>query len=159
MLYCEINWLNTKTGRDLCPDQYSLNEISEKNDFVISACPLTNETRHLVEVDFLAQMKPNSILINISRGSVIDDEAVGDTLVGGRLAGDAADVLEMEDWACRTGPRLFSEQLLKQVEKTLFTPHIRSAADWVRVEMAIQEASAGGEYFEGKQPDRAVNRV
>ena len=97
MLYSEINWLSAETERGLCLDLASLVEISEKSDFVISACPLTEETKHLIDADFLAQMKPSSILINISRGSVVDEEAVADALEGGRLAGYAADVFEMED--------------------------------------------------------------
>jgi phosphonate dehydrogenase len=159
MLYSEINWLSAETERDLCLDRASLVEISEKSDFVISACPLTEETKHLIDADFLAQMKPSSILINISRGSVVDEEAVADALEGGRLAGYAADVFEMEDWVLPGRPKVVLERLLKQVEKTLFTPHIGSAVDRVRLEIAIQAASAIGQYLEGKQPDQAVNKV
>jgi phosphonate dehydrogenase len=49
-----INWLNSENENDLCLDRASLNEISEKSDFVISAYPLTKETRHLIEAYFLA---------------------------------------------------------------------------------------------------------
>ena len=95
MLYDKINWLSTETERDLCSDWDSLSEVSEKSDFVTSACRLTKETSHLVKAYFLAQKKPNRIRINISRGSVIDEEAVA----------DAADVFEMKAGRCRTGPR------------------------------------------------------
>ena len=73
VLYSKINWLGTETERDLCLDRAFLNEIVEKSDFIVIACPLTKETRHLVEADFLPQMKPSSILNNISRGSVVDE--------------------------------------------------------------------------------------
>jgi phosphonate dehydrogenase len=159
MLYNEINWLSAESEKDLAFKRASLNEIAEKSDFVISACPLTQETKHLVGAGFLAQLKPSAILVNISRGSVVDEEAVAYALEEERLAGYAADVFEMEDWVLPDRPEIVPERLLKQMGKTLFTPHIGSAVDRVRLKIAMQAASAIVQCLEGKQPDWAVNQI
>jgi phosphonate dehydrogenase len=159
MLYNEINWLSAESEKDLAFKRASLNEIAEKSDFVISACPLTQETKHLVGAGFLAQLKPSAILVNISRGSVVDEEAVAYALEEERLAGYAVDVFEMEDWVLPDRPEIIPERLLKQMEKTLFTPHIGSAVGRVRLKIAMQAASAIVQCLEGKQPDWAVNQI
>jgi phosphonate dehydrogenase len=67
------------------------------SDYLIVACPLTASTFHLVGREALKRMKTGALLINIGRGSVVDEGAVADALTAGALGGYAADVYEMED--------------------------------------------------------------
>ena len=76
-------------------DWFSLREVS---DVVVLALPLTADTRHLLGAEALATMRPGAFLVNVGRGSVVDEDAVAGALASGQLAGYAADVLAMEDW-------------------------------------------------------------
>ncbi|MEE9251386.1 MAG: NAD(P)-dependent oxidoreductase, partial [Alphaproteobacteria bacterium] len=74
-------------------------ELVGRSDFLVVAVPLVDGTKHLIDAHVLRKLKPGCHLVNISRGSVVDEQAVADALARGRLGGYAADVFEMEDWA------------------------------------------------------------
>jgi D-lactate dehydrogenase len=73
-----------------------LNELLASSDFITLHVPLVDSTRHLINADRLAQVKPGAILINTSRGPVVDTVALKEALVSGRLRGAGLDVLEEE---------------------------------------------------------------
>ena len=73
-----------------------LKEIFSRADIISLHCPLTPETKHLVDAPRLALMKPSAFLINTSRGPLVDEAALADALNTGRLAGAALDVLAVE---------------------------------------------------------------
>jgi phosphonate dehydrogenase len=104
-------------GRDL-------NSALADSDFVILAAPLTPATHHLIGRDAIAQMKPRTLLINVGRGSVVDETAVADALESDALGGYAADVFEMEDWALPERPMAIDPRL-REHPRTLFTPASR----------------------------------
>lgn len=108
-------------------------------DYLILAVPLLGPTRHLVDAALLAQGKPGQILVNVGRGSVVDEAAVADALADGRLGAYAADVYAMEDWALPDRPRAIPEALLSS-PRTVLTPHIGSAVR--RVRLAIETRAA-----------------
>ena len=100
----------------LLPDSISLQELLEESDFVSLHCPLTPETRHLIgEMEF-KQMKRNAILINTSRGAVVDEKALIHALKNGIIGGAALDVTDPE-------PPEKNNPLL-QMENVIVTPHI-----------------------------------
>jgi phosphonate dehydrogenase len=105
----------------------------------------------------LAQMKRGAFLINVSRGSVVDEEAVADALELGQLAGYAADTFQMEDWARSDRPRNISPRLLRS-DKTLFTPHLGSAVASVRLEIERAAASNILQVLRGERPSDAINQ-
>ncbi len=71
-------------------------ELIQRSDIVSLLCPLTPETHHLISVDSVAKMKPGAMLINTSRGGLIDAQAVIDGLKSGRIGSVALDVYEEE---------------------------------------------------------------
>ncbi|MDQ7028640.1 MAG: NAD(P)-dependent oxidoreductase [Ardenticatenia bacterium] len=79
-------------GVELC----TLEELLQRADFVSLHVPLTEETRHLINAQTLALMKPGSYLINVARGGVVDEEALWHALKSGHVAGAALDVFSQE---------------------------------------------------------------
>jgi len=83
-------------GFDRIMPREQLAQAAALADFLIILAPLTPATRHLVDAKVLAAMKPSAFVINISRGGVLDDQALLDALDQGRLAGAGLDVFENE---------------------------------------------------------------
>jgi D-3-phosphoglycerate dehydrogenase / 2-oxoglutarate reductase len=85
--------LNEPPSDVRCAD---LGDIAARSDVITLHAPLTGQTRHLVDDAFLARVKPGAILVNCSRGALIDTEAVWRALTGGRLSGVGLDVFDPE---------------------------------------------------------------
>jgi len=134
----------------------SFEQLVAASDFVLPLVPLTPDTFHMFRRETLAQMKRGAFLINVCRGSVVDEEAVADALESGRLAGYAADTFEMEDWARADRPREVSPRLLES-DRTLFTPHLGSAVASVRKEIERAAASNILQALRGERPPGAIN--
>src|SRR5262245_61437745 len=81
-----------EVGVELVP----LDEMLRSADFVCIACSLTSDTRHLINADRLALMKPTAYLINVARGPIVDQQALTAALIGQRIAGAGLDVFEKE---------------------------------------------------------------
>lgn len=77
----------------------ALDELASKADFVCLACSLSTNNRHLVNEQFLARMKQSAFLINVARGTLVDEGALLKALKAGQLAGCALDVFEHEPLA------------------------------------------------------------
>jgi D-3-phosphoglycerate dehydrogenase len=73
-----------------------LDELFERSDVVTLHCPLTEETRHLIDAGRIARMKRGAVLVNVSRGGLVDDAAVAAALSDGTLGYAALDVLGQE---------------------------------------------------------------
>jgi phosphoglycerate dehydrogenase-like enzyme len=84
-------------------------------DFVVLACPLTEETTNLVDAAAFSRMKPSAHLVNVARGRVVDETALVAALAAGRIAGAGIDVTADEPLA--TGSPLWA------MEQVLITPH------------------------------------
>ena len=136
----------------------SLHELLAWADSVVLAAPLTPRTVHLIDAAALAHVRPTALLVNPSRGSLVDEAAVADALEAGRLAGFAADVFEFEDWARPDRPRTIHPRLLHRPD-TLFTPHLGSAV--VQVRRAIEQRAALNvlDVAAGRPPRDAINRI
>jgi glyoxylate reductase len=90
----------------------------EEVDVLTLHCPLTEDTRHLVDAAALRRMKPSAVLVNTARGPVVDERALADALREGVIAGAALDVFERE-------PEV--EEALLQLENVVLCPHLGSA--------------------------------
>jgi phosphonate dehydrogenase len=144
-------------GEEAGASQSALPELLAGSDFVFPFLPLTAQTHHLLGREALARMKPGAYLVNCGRGSLVDEEAVAAALATGRLAGYAADVFELEDWARADRPRQVSRALLDPALNTVFTPHLGSAVDGVRREIAREAVQRIAEWSRGERPRHAVN--
>lgn len=132
-------------------------ELLSESDFVVTVMPLTAETRHVIDAAALARMKPGAYLINPGRGSLVDESAVADALEAGHLAGYAADVFEMEDWARPDRPAVVHPRLLALRDKTVLTPHLGSAVARVRREIEREAAQSIIDFFAHGAARKAVN--
>lgn len=117
----------------------ALDEAMATAQFVFLAVPLRPDTRHLVDAGRLARTAAGQYLINVGRGSVVDEQAVAAALRAGRLGGYAADVFGCEDWGLTDRPARIPAALL-DAPNTLFTPHLGSAVHSVR--LAIEHRAA-----------------
>ena len=136
----------------------SLEQLLSSSDFVLPLAPLTGQTFHLLNSKTLGQMKRGSFVVNVSRGSVVDEEAIADALESGHLSGYAADTFEMEDWARPERPREVNGRLLRLTERTLFTPHLGSAVAAARLEIERSAANSIVEALQNQRPAGAINR-
>ncbi|MCC8023074.1 MAG: D-2-hydroxyacid dehydrogenase [Clostridiales bacterium] len=94
----------------------SMEELLEQSDFVTLHCPLTSDTEGLIGREALERMKPTAILINTSRGPVVDEQALADALNSGGIAGAGLDVLSQEPCS--------PDNPLLQAKNCFITPHI-----------------------------------
>jgi glyoxylate reductase len=106
----------------------SLEELLEQSDFVTLHCPLTPQTRGLIDAEALSRMKPTAYLVNTSRGPVVDTGALAGALHAGELAGAALDVTDPEP--------LPADHALLDAPNLLVVPHIASATHATRGRMA-----------------------
>ena len=140
----------------LAAARLELGELLRDSDVVLLCLPLENGTLRLVDASRLQTMRRGAFLVNLGRGSVVDEEAVAGALESGRLGGYAADVFAMEDWAQPGRPASIPARLLAH-PRTLFTPHLGSAVDEVRRRMSLEAARQVRQVLEGGRPDHAVN--
>jgi phosphonate dehydrogenase len=139
-LYWDRRRLAPEVERELELTWTESDELAVRSDFVILGLPLSPETKHLVDRHFLSRMKPNAFLINLARGSLVDEEAVAAALAADRLGGYAADVFAFEDWLQIDRPLSIPTALLEARDKTVFTPHLGSAVDEIRFAVAMEAA-------------------
>lgn len=159
LIYHDKVALDADEASRLAAKRVSLEDLLSRSDFILVSLPLTSETRHLLNRERMRQIKPGCRIINVGRGSVVDEHAVAEALQDGRLAGYAADVFEFEDWALADRPPTIPLQLLAQTDTTVFTPHLGSAVNDIRRRIAQEAAEAIVEALQGKVPRGAVNSL
>lgn len=147
LLYFDRRRLTEGRERSCGVAYLELEELLQVSDFVVLAVNLTPSTLHLFGVVTLQWLKRGSCLVNVCRGSVVDETAVANALESGQLAGYAADVFEVEDFARHDCPTVIPSELLQNTAHTLFTPHLGSAVADVRREIELR----------GEKPNDAVN--
>ncbi len=124
----------------------TLEELLGASDFVSLHCPSTPETRHLMNAERIACMQRHAILVNTSRGDVVDQLALARALGGGTLAGAGLDVYEGE-------PNVPDE--LIALENAVLLPHLGSGSLETRIAMGMRVAENLEAFFSGTEmPDR-----
>jgi glyoxylate reductase len=125
-----------------------LEELLAAADVVSLHCPLTPDTRHLIDEQALATMKRSAVLVNTARGPIVDERALVAALAGGVIAGAALDVFEFEP--------AVSEELLS-LDQVVLTPHMGSGTRATREAMGMLAVDALRAVLLSKQrPPNAV---
>jgi glyoxylate reductase len=151
LLRCfEVRLLFTSRSEAPAPDgaeRRDLRDLLAGSDFVSLHVPLTTETRHLIDATRLAQMKSRAILVNTSRGAVVDTTALVEALRSGRLGAAGLDVYEDEPHVPRE---------LRELPNTVLLPHLGSATGATRDGMARLCAENVIAVIEGREPPAPV---
>jgi glyoxylate reductase len=130
VIYYDPQARGSDTG-DASPTE-SLDALLEQADFISLHTPLNDETYHLINAEALIKMKPNAVLINTSRGPVVDMDALHEALKSRRIFAAALDVTEPEP--------LPLDHPLFELDNIIITPHIASASRSTREKMASMAA-------------------
>ncbi len=142
------NKRNEKLERELGAEKVDLDELLKQSDFISLHVPLLSSTRHLISEKQLRMMKSNAILINTSRGPVIDEKALIKALKEKWIFGAGLDVYENE-------PEIPEE--LKELDNVVLQPHSASATVASRTGMAIIAAKNMIVGLRGDIPPNCVN--
>src|SRR5690606_27558402 len=129
----------------------ALASMARECDFLVITLPLTEATRHQVNAEVLAAMKPTAVLINVGRGGVIDERALIDALSSGKLAGAGLDVFEQEP--------LPPESPLWKLENVIISPHVSGASVNYHRKAANLFIENLHRYVEGQPLINAVKRA
>jgi len=132
---------NDQAERDLGISYASLDRLLAESDFVSLHVPLMPTTRHLIDAAALRKMKRTAVLVNTSRGPVVDERALAEALRDGVIAAAGLDVFERE-------PEV--EPLLLQLENVVLLPHVASASAPTRTRMAVRAAENILAFMDGK---------
>jgi lactate dehydrogenase-like 2-hydroxyacid dehydrogenase len=133
ILYHDVHELPDDVTAPLGATYATLDELLERSDFISLHVNLTAETRHLINVRTLAVMKPTAVLVNTSRGPVIDQIALADALRDGTIWAAALDVTDPEP--------IPMDDPLVGLDNCLIVPHIASASRATRGRMAAMAAA------------------
>jgi glyoxylate reductase len=131
----------------------SLDDLFSESDIVVVTTALTAQTKGLVGVELLSRMKPTAMIINTSRGPVVDEAALEAALREGRIAGAGLDVFEREVPDPDAGPR----PGLLELPNVVLTPHMGSAAAETRSEMANRAVDNIEAFLRGERPPDLLN--
>lgn len=121
----------------------NLGDLLAEADIVSLNCPLTPATRHLLNAETLAQMKPGAVLVNTGRGALVDEAALAEALASGHLGAAGLDVFEFEP---RVTPALL------ELDNVTLLPHIGSATSECRIEMALRACANIEAFLAGGKP-------
>ena len=134
--------------RELGARYMNLDDLLGAADFVSIHTPLTPETTHLIGADELGNMKPEAVLVNTSRGPVVDEAALAEALAARRIYAAGLDVYEDEP---EVHPKLL------ELENVVLAPHIGSASIETRDKMASLAAENLAAVLRGESPNTPVN--
>lgn len=127
----------------------SRDRLLAESDYLTLHCPLTDQTRHIVDAAALARMKPTAILVNTARGGLVDTAALVDALQAGRLGGAGLDVTEPE-------PLDPSSPLLR-LDQVIVTPHAAWYSEEGRADLKRRVAEEAVRVLGGARPLFCVN--
>jgi glyoxylate reductase len=148
VLYFDPNPLVGEAAQQLGATGVDLGRLLAESDFISVHVPLTKETLHLISTPQFALMKPNAILINTSRGPVVDEAALVEALKAHKIAGAGLDVYEREP-AIHPG--------LIPLPNVVLAPHIASGTIRTRSEMSAMAARNMATAVRGGRPPNLLN--
>jgi glyoxylate reductase len=148
LLYYDVN-RQPSLERELGLVFTDLETLMSESDFISLHTPLTSETYHMIGAEQLGLMKETAILVNTSRGQVVDQAALYDALASGRIAGAGLDVTDPEP--------IDPDDPLLELDSCLVVPHMASASIATRTLMATMAAENLAAGLQGRMPRNPVN--
>jgi glyoxylate reductase len=148
VIYYDMYRPSAEVEQELGAEYRDLEDLLRESDFVSLHTSLTPQTRHLINAERLALMKPTAVLVNTSRGPVIDEEALARALMQGQIFAAGLDVFERE-------PEV--HPLLLECDNAVVIPHLGSATVTTRramADLAIDNLLAA---LEGRHPPTLLN--
>ena len=127
-----------------------LEELLSESDIISIHVPLTDKTRYLVDAAEIALMKPDALLINTSRGSVVNETALAAALQNDKIAGAGLDVFSEEP--------VQSDNPLLKLDNVILTPHTAALTKECVTRMATEAAKCVLDVFAGRKPRNVANR-
>ncbi|WP_421916210.1 hydroxyacid dehydrogenase [Mesorhizobium sp.] len=143
----DLNVVATTRSMQPAPDKVgflSIDALVEQSDIIVLCCPLTPETRGLISRERIARMKPHALLINVSRGPVIDDDALIEALQKHRIGGAALDVFSTQPLP--PGHPYFG------FDNVIITPHMAGITEESMMRMGVGAAGEALLVLAGKLP-------
>ena len=120
-------------------ESVALDELLRDADAVLLHCPLVPSTRHMLGTDTLARMRPGALIVNVSRGGLIDETALADALTSGHIGGAALDVFSAEP--------LPTAAALRRAPNVIATPHAAWYSDHALPELQLLAARNVARHF------------
>ncbi len=142
-------YIEASHAEELEVELVSLEQLFRQADVISINCPLSDETRHLVNAERLALMKPTAYLINTSRGPVVDQKAIVEVLREKRIAGAALDVQDPEPAA--------ADEALNELDNVILAPHALGLTDQMWMTMAEVHINAFRTMLTGEVPEYVIN--
>jgi len=133
ILYQDVHPATAEDEAELGARRVEMDELLSESDFISLHVNLTDETHHLIDADALRAMKPTAVLVNTSRGPVVDPDALESALRGGEIFAAGLDVTDPEP--------LPSDHPLVALPNCIVVPHIASASRVTRGKMAAMAAA------------------
>ncbi len=133
ILYQDVHPASAEDEAELGARRVEMDELLRESDFITLHVNLTDETHHLIDTDALRAMKPTAVLVNTSRGPVVDPDALEQALRAGEIFAAGLDVTEPEP--------LPADHPLVQLSNCVVVPHIASASKVTRGKMAAMAAA------------------
>jgi glyoxylate reductase len=148
IIYHDVYRPSPQVEGELGAEYRELDDLLIEADFVSLHVNLTEETRHLINAERLRRMKPTAVVVNTSRGPVIDEAALADALEAGEIFGAGLDVFERE-------PEIYPKLL--DLENVVIIPHLGSATVDTRIDMGLLAADNLIAALEGERPPTLLN--
>lgn len=151
IIYHNRSRVDEETEQQLDAEYISdVETLAERADVLSLNCPLTEGTHHIIDADILSRMPDHAILVNTSRGAVVDEAALAEALHDGTIGGAGLDVFEEEP---KVHPRLLT------APHCVLTPHIGSATNETRKAIGMLAANAIIGVLEGKPESEIPNLI
>jgi D-3-phosphoglycerate dehydrogenase / 2-oxoglutarate reductase len=143
---------HVRSSRPVEPDVcfVELDEMLQESDIVVLVAPLSDSTRKVINHQRLDRMRPGSLLVNVSRGALVDTTALSSALEHGPLGGAALDVLDEEPLV---------PEALRQSGRVIMTPHVAFSSDTSIAELRLRAAQDVVRVLQGDEPINPCNRL
>jgi D-3-phosphoglycerate dehydrogenase len=126
-----------------------LDTLLATSDFVTLNCPLTPQTRRMLDASRIGLMKPSAFLVNAARGELIDERALADALVSRAIAGAAVDVFSVQPLA--------PDHPFRELPNMMLTPHVAALTHESSIAMSVGTAHQLLQLMRGERPQHLVN--